>query len=346
MKNTNRRNVVDSEPTWGDKPSHSIVEALNWYTLNKNETDAMKYLSIKDSSIAKKFMTLAWARRMMQLGCVFPEKEAETIAQKQSRLDEMVKPIMPAVQSSATNVVSIQERVQEKVDYYIMELEAKFDELHFHQSKEDFDSYSWMVDQGVKPMHASKIGAYFRERTKEMVSVIEGLKTDEYVKESYSRPRKQYVHAANILLMFATDAEKIASNASKARAPRKKKPVSVERKVKNLKYLDRFDDLKLQSISPTKIPGAMQLWVYNTKTRQLGVYNAMDDSGLDVKGSAIQNYAFETSLGKTLRKPAQTLKIVTDGGKIALRKALDSVNSKPKALNGRINKDVILLRVL
>lgn len=342
----NKHVIVDPEPTWGDKPSHTITEALSWYSRNKEDKDAAKYLGIKEITIAKQFSTLAWTRRMKQLGCVFSEKEAQTIAEIQSKFDEIVKPIKPAVSTGTTNVVSIQERVQEKVDYYIMELEAKFDDLHFHQSKEDFDSYAWMVEQGVKPMHAAKIGAYFRERAKEMVGVIEGIKTDEYMKESYWRPRKQYLHAANILLLFATDAEKIASNASKARAPRKKKPVSIDRKVKNLKYLDRFDDLKLQSISPTKIPGAMQLWVYNTKTRQLGVYNAMDDSGLDVKGSAIQNYAFETSLGKTLRKPTQTLKIVTDGGKIALRKAIDNVNSKPKQMNGRINKDVILLRVI
>lgn len=347
-----KRTIVDPEPTWGDKPSHSISEALSWYSSHKEDKDAAKYLGIKEITVARNFLTLAWTKRMSSLGCVFTEKQKQTIAEMQERFDSVVQPTKPAAQPSATNVISIQERVQEKTDYYIMELEAKFDEFmlgdyHGNINQEDFDPYKWMVDTGVKPMHASRIAQYFNERAKQFVHYIDNWKTDEYISESFAkRGRKWLLHAANFARLFASDAEKIASNASKARAPRKKKPVSIERKVKNLKYLDKFDDLKLQSISPSKIPGAMQLWVYNTKTRQLGVYNAMDGAGLDVKGSAIQNYSFETSIGKTLRKPAQTLKIVTDGGKIALRKALDGVNSKPKQLNGRINKDMILLRVL
>ena len=347
-----KRTIVDPEPVWEGVATHSIIEALNWYTLNKDDKDAAKYLGIKEISIAKKFMTLAWTRRMKARGCVFDEVMQDRIAAKESELQDTLKALKPVKQQSATNVISIQERVQEKTDYYIMELEAKFDEFmlgdyHGNINQEDFDPYKWMVDAGIKPMHASRIAQYFNERAKQFVHYIDNWKTDEYISESFAkRGRKWLLHAANFARLFASDAEKIASNASKARAPRKKKPVSIERKVKNLKYLEKYDDLKLQSISPSKIPGAMQLWVYNTKTRQLGVYNALDGGGLDVKGSAILNFAFETSIGKTLRKPAQTLKIVTDGGKIALRKALDGVNSKPKQLNGRINKDMILLRVL
>jgi len=347
-----KRTIVDPEPTWGDKPSHSITEALSWYSSHKEDKDAAKYLGVKEITVAKNFSTLAWTKRMSSLGCVFTEKQKQTIAEMQAKFDSYVGAIKPTAQPSTTNVISIQERVQEKTDFYIMELEAKFDEYmlgdyHGKINQEDWDPYKWMVDTGIKPMHASRISQYFNERAKVFVDHIDNWKTDEYISESFAkRGRKWLLHAANFARMIASDAEKIASNASKARAPRKKKPVSVERKVKNLKYLEKFDELKLQSISPSKIPGAAQLWVYNTKTRQLGVYNAMDASGLDVKGSAIQNYSFDTSMGKTLRKPAQTLKIVTDGGRIALRKALDSVNSKPKALNGRINKDMILLRVL
>jgi hypothetical protein len=142
------------------------------------------------------------------------------------------------------------------------------------------------------------------------------------------------------------DAERLAANASKQRKPRKKKPVSFEKMVAKIKYKVKDDSLKLQSVDPVKVVGAIQLWVYNTKTRKLGVYNAEDESGLKVKGTTIKNYVESTSISKTLRKPEKTLPLVVDGGKIALRKVLDGVNSKPIKMNGRIGKDTLLLRVI
>jgi hypothetical protein len=47
-----------------------------------------------------------------------------------------------------------------------------------------------------------------------------------------------------------------------------------------------------------------------------------------------------------LRKPEKTLPLVVDSGKIALRKVLDGINSKPSKMNGRIGKDTLLLRVV
>jgi hypothetical protein len=99
------------------------------------------------------------------------------------------------------------------------------------------------------------------------------------------------------------------------------------------------------SVNPIKIIGANQLWVYNVKTRKLGVYIAADAAGLSVKGSSIENYKYKESISKTLRKPKEILTRVLSGGKVVLRKVMDEINSKPAELNGRINGDSILLRV-
>jgi hypothetical protein len=192
-------------------------------------------------------------------------------------------------------------------------------------------------------MHASKIAEYFKQRTADWIAIIESK--DEYVKESYPRPRKEMIEGAKFFGLVATDAEKLASNKSAARKPRKKKPVSFEKKVKNLKFKKDDTENKLVSIDPVRIMGAQQLWVYNTKTRKLGVYTAKDDAGLAVKGSSIENYKYSESVSKTLRKPKDVLSRVLDGGKVVLRKVMGEINSKPVELNGRINKDTILLRV-
>ena len=115
--------------------------------------------------------------------------------------------------------------------------------------------------------------------------------------------------------------------------------------MKSLKYKTEDTENKLVSINPVKIIGAEKLWIYNVKTRKLGVYVTSDAAGLDVKGSSILNYKYSESISKTLRKPKDVLSRVLDGGKVVLRKVMNEINAKPQELNGRINKDTILLRV-
>lgn len=332
------------EPTW-DKPYTrlDIIEALKWYSDNKSDMDAAKYLGIKDAAVAKRFPTLAWSKRMKSRGCIFPENSEKTLAAFQITLDEELAPVV-TVKPVATNVISIQERVDNKVDEFIGEMEGLVDEFGIRGDYKKMNAYQWMVDNNIKAAHAGKIAEYFRLRSKEPLIAAGGKNAE--VSECYASYSKQQL--MNLLKCYAaivSDAEKITSNQKVARSPRKKKPVSFDKLVKGLKYLERDDKNKLQSIDPVKIIGASQLWVYNVKTRKLGVYNALDASGLLVKGSSIDGFSAETSLCKTLRKPEVTLKIVTEGGKIALRKALDSVNSKPSKLNGRINKDTVILRI-
>jgi hypothetical protein len=47
-----------------------------------------------------------------------------------------------------------------------------------------------------------------------------------------------------------------------------------------------------------------------------------------------------------LRKPEVTLPEVLSGGKVFLRSVLSDIRAVESVLNGRINKDTILLRVM
>ena len=49
---------------------------------------------------------------------------------------------------------------------------------------------------------------------------------------------------------------------------------------------------------------------------------------------------------KTIRKPDEVLVRVLEGGKIILRKVLDEINAKHSEMNGRLNNETILLRVV
>ena len=358
---------VVPEPTWEKRTEpcsqFDLVFAFQWYNHNKESKDARKYLVeylSKNNQItelqkqASSSLNLSWnivdgwLARCLSRGAWVPDGVFNNFQERMNvfrdRLDKIVaEKNLATTVVDTSNVISIQERVAAKTDTFIMELEGKFDDVWHKQSGEEFVPYTWMVENEVKPMHAAKIAEYFRSRAADWIAIIESK--DEYVKESYPRPRKEMIEGAKFFTAIATDAEKLASNKNAARKPRKKKPVSFEKKVKNLKFKKDDIDNKLVSIDPVKILGAEKLWIYNVKTRKLGVYVAADGAGLGVKGSSIENYKYSESISKTLRKPKETLSRVLDGGKVVLRKVMGEINSKPNELNGRINKDTILLRV-
>jgi hypothetical protein len=115
--------------------------------------------------------------------------------------------------------------------------------------------------------------------------------------------------------------------------------------VTKVKVCDEFKELGIKSVPATSIVGASQLWVYNTKTRKLGVYNAEDAGGLSVKGSSIINFAEKKSVQKKLRKPEQMIPNVLNGGKVFLRNAIENIRAVESPLTGRLNVDTILLKV-
>jgi hypothetical protein len=85
--------------------------------------------------------------------------------------------------------------------------------------------------------------------------------------------------------------------------------------------------------------------VYNTKSRKLGKYVATEFAELGVKGTSIVNYDEIKSVQKTLRKPEEQLKEFKAAGKVQLRKFLDDIKAVDIKLNGRINEEVVLLKV-
>ena len=126
-----------------------------------------------------------------------------------------------------------------------------------------------------------------------------------------------------------------------------RKPPAPEKVVRKLKFLREFAELGLTSVRATEIVGANQLWIYNVKTRKLGVYNASTiDQQLSVKGSTVIGWDPKTSVAKTLRKPAEQLKQFADSGKVQLRTFLDKIKATEIKLNGRTNDQVILLKAI
>ena len=112
-----------------------------------------------------------------------------------------------------------------------------------------------------------------------------------------------------------------------------------------MKYAKESKELKIVSINPADIIGGSTLWVYNAKTRKLGKYVAASYQTLGIKGTTITGFDEDKSVCKTLRKPDEKLKEFARAGKVQLRKFLEEIKATETIGNGRINADMVLLRI-
>ena len=138
------------------------------------------------------------------------------------------------------------------------------------------------------------------------------------------------------------DAEKYGSVTKKTRAPRKPRTVSVEKKLKHLKYQKEDNALKIASINPEKILGAQELWTFNTRYKTLHVFYANGPAGLSVKGTTILGYDENKSRGFRIgRKTQEYLGMTLKGGVRNLSKIMAL---KPCTLQHRCNENTILIK--
>ena len=228
---------------------------------------------------------------------------------------------------------------------HVAEFDAAVDEFCENKYKGEFDSYEYCKKNTINAPVAKKMLDIFRGEVEEVEEALEGK--DEQLVEGYNHLTKRELRRfAQFLRSIYDGVERHANNAKTVRKPRKTKAKPVHKIVEKVKYLKEASEYKIVSIDPTKIVGAEQLWAFNVKTRTLWVYNAQSRDGLSVKGTTLQGYDAETSIGKKLRKPEEVIGRLLGGGKIVLRKLMDEIKSVEKSPNGRINDQTVLLRVV
>jgi len=242
---------------------------------------------------------------------------------------------------------SIQERVRDASMLMTEEIETAIES--FQLDPEAFDPKAFKIlnvlkAKQAKAAHARIIREFY---TRDLEELVEAASTkDEQLKEAYSHLTKVQLRKITAFYQEIVSAcEMLAQEAKVNRKPKAKKAVPAEKIVSKLKYKKADEPLKLVSINPADILGAKELWTYNTKSRKLGKYIASEFADLGVKGTSIINFDEHKSVQKTLRKPADQLKEFKAAGKVALRKFLDDINAVDTKMNGRINEEIMLLKV-
>lgn len=354
---------IGSEPTYGNNvlTDKEIAAAYNWYNYvcDHNQAKEFTIIYFKANKAGKgltdamarlpdyKFVTtLGWICRMLQQGAKLPERtmefmkekakviSAQALALKQEKEQEEKKEEKPTV--------SIQQRIAEQVNNLIGDIEVEVDV--WPDTK--FKASEYLRKRQVKAPQANAIAEYYDKLNDEVLEAISG--SDKELTQAYTRSmsKTKLKKFQEFIQSIVTDCKQVAANAKASRKPRAKKAKSAVQVAAKMKYLQRDEKLNITSVSPAAIIRAQQVWIYNVKTRKLGQYVAASAGGLNIKGTTILDFDEKNSIQKKLRKPEQVLPGVTQGGKIALRRIMENINAKPAPLNGRINGDTLILKVV
>jgi hypothetical protein len=245
-------------------------------------------------------------------------------------------------------VPSIQERLREVSLGMTEEIETAIEA--FQTDPETFDPKAFKVlnllkAKQAKAAHARIIRDFYAGNLTELLELAGG-KADEQLKEGYShRSKKQIKSFIAFLQEIESACNMLMQEAKVNKKPRAKKVVSKDKIIAKLKYKKSDEPLKLVSINPADIIGAQELWIFNSKTRKLGKYVAAEFQELGIKGTTITGFNEIKSVQKTLRKPAEQIKAFKEAGKVVLRKFLEEINAVDTKMNGRINEDIMLLKI-
>lgn len=281
----------------------------------------------------------------------------EWIKEKLNRLVEQGKKSLKekkAEEKGSANVYvpSIQDRIREATLFILEDIQAWTD--GFIKEPASFDPKSFNVLHHLKSKeanqaHARIIRDYYQGSKDELDELfnppkVKDEKHDQLVEgyRIYSKAQLKNLHTALTEIMSACNM--LLQQAKVNRKPRVKKAPSKDKLISKLKFKASDDRYKLVSIKPEEVLSTLELWVFNTKTRKLGVYMANDNAALSVKGTSIINFDENKSLAKTVRKPEELLRDVKSLPKTKMRKLYEGINSVEQKLNGRISADIILLK--
>lgn len=365
--------MLGDEPTWEGKvtvENIDITQALNWYQYSSNIKDAQKWFvewaktqgctkqelknvsqfNILDYDLSLTGKTLGFICRMLMRGIPHIPESTEKKLQNMLAVAKAYKSTTDKETEEVKNVPNIQERIHAQVMSYVGELDHTFDEYVdsvLYKKEFSFDTYKWLKENEIKPLIAKKIGEEIKDELLPDYNELLSSDCSSDLKEGYSLFKKTHIKKIhNYINKMIEDCEKWAEVNTKTRKPRKKKPVSADKVIAKLKYKSQDDTYKIGSVDPKKILGAQQLWVFNTKTRKLGVYHSSEPEGFTIKGTTLQNFDSKKSIQKTLRKPDVYLDKVLKSGKIVLKKLMDEITATDSSLTGRLNEETILLRVI
>lgn len=348
-----------------EKNSGLLAKSLNWYNDMTDEkvseswltaymkqkayskADIIKIININSIGDACK-RTTAHLARMEMNGTIFSDENADLVSNqiKKTLAFESKKEICAV--NVPQNIISIQDRIKNIAGPHLVFLEDEiFSWYHERKKKIVFPLYNYLQNNQLNGPICNHIKVYITKILNEHVEMMDG--TDEQLTEAYAYlPIASKKEILKQLKACVQDVERFVGNrkASVPKIARKKKVITTEKQINSLKYQKEFTKLKIKSVHPELLINAQQLWMYNTKYNQLTIFNALDEVGFSIKGTTLLNFNTNTSIKKKVKKPEEIIQKVLNGGKRGLSKIMEELTTKALEINGRINGDCILLKIV
>lgn len=249
-----------------------------------------------------------------------------------------------AAATSNIVVLTPQQRLFNKIQETVMTDLDDLEDGWMDGEEPEFDMYQTFKRHGLSSAHIAPV-----------LKRLEGWLLDyedayhkrcEQAVEGYSHiPRPVLRRRISLIQNMVTDLDRVKASSKATRKTRTPKPRAADKQVANIKYLKEDNSFKITSILPITIIGAMRLYVFNVKTKELIEYVSNSTKGFEVKGTTLQNVGEESRKVK-LRKPEEILPIVQTKTPKQIDNTWQTLTTKTNSPNGRFNLDCVLLRVL
>jgi hypothetical protein len=336
-----------------------LIKALNYYNVNSSckekqewtiellqEMDINNKNDIKDILIKDvpdhEFHSIGSLARLKIRDQYLSDKEELFIQNEIKRLVSSYKKSEDVMEKSPKIIQKNINMIPKNFLEFTESLEIMVDEfINDNRSNLEFNPLIKIHDLSSNLI--SKIPDIILPRLEELNLVISG--SDDELVEGYSnlsRPKIRKLIKAYSDLIESSQIEKKAVRV--ARKPRKKREQPVSKIVAKVNYQKENEELNLKSELPSKLVGATEVWLYNTKYKKLQVYKVTEPSKMSVKGTTLIGWDPVLSNMKPIRKPTEIKNLVTMG-KRELNRTYKDLPTKEQTVNGRLNEHTIILKV-
>lgn len=350
---------LGEEPVWdtvevtSKNYNNQILRGLNWHNYCASEKDHVKYLEewarryrqAKDLEAIRKankpMPTICNIARMHLQGFPLSKKHVDQI---HDYLDKEICVLMQKVKAAPATmvkVVSVQDRIKQQVSGTLADLAAHMNSAFDGDLPEATTLIADIMTKGYKAPQLKLVSDFLKKNLTEWAQAYN--KQDEQLVEGYSyMPRRKFKQLIDV---FTEIFDNISSHQTKIKTQRivRKKPVDKRKLASKMKFMKEHTELGLKSLDPVNIIGANMVWVFDTKTRRIGVYEGELQDSLFIRGTMIDGFKFTCS--KILRKPNEQIAQFMKLRKNQTRKWLDDIKAKCGTLRGRSSNNLILLRI-
>ena len=319
---------------------------IDWLTRNDRQREAREFGRVPESTIRN---VTGWLCRMNTMGLELNEHELLTVDGAIKGHVDSVRAVKQVI-ARAEDVIqrpNIQDRLRDKMTEAAGEIESMYDDMILAGAKmsADYKPITVLRGRNIAPQMVNEIAGDWKRRLAELEEVVAGR--DAQLVEGYGQFGKlQVKNLVKFAEQVIADCGSYVQIKKVERKPRKKKPVSPEKQTAKFKYLEEFAELKLKSEPVTRLVNGQEAWLYDTKKRKLIYVVADTHAGqFTVKNNNLIGFDPTNSVQKTLRKPAEQIRALLQGGVAQHRKSFKDIRATEVKFNGRGNENLILLKI-